>query len=182
MVSDDTGYPTELESDETIFDGTVVHVRPIRPGDASRLVDFHDHLSPTTVWRRFFTAHPHLSPREVERFTHLDYRRRLALIAEVDGELIGVGRFDRLEPGEVAEVAFVVADRWQHHGVATVLLRRLVAAARARGIHGFVAETMSDNRDMLAVFAESGFDVHHDHDLNTVHVSFPIDDDGSARC
>ena len=58
--------------------------------------------------------------------------------------------------GAEAEVAFVVADPWQGRGLAPLLLDRLADRARSRGIERFVAETLSDNRAMLAVFRASG--------------------------
>jgi len=115
------GYPRDLARDVT--DGDVrYHLRPIRPDDAARLSEFHRRLSPHSVYLRFFTFHPTLSAAEVQRFTCVDYVNRLALVAEVDDRLIAIGRFDR-EPGaSEAEVAFVVSDEYQHHGIGTLLL------------------------------------------------------------
>ena len=59
-----------------------------------------------------------------------------------------------------AEVAFVVGDEHQGRGIGTVLLEHLAAAARERGITRFVAETLADNRRMLGVFRDAGFDEH----------------------
>ena len=168
------GYPTELEEAAVLADGTLLEVRPIRPADAGSLAEFHSGLSATSVYRRFFGAHPGLSPKEVERFTCVDYRDRLALVAEVGGRLTGVGRYDRLE-AEVAEVAFVVADEYQHHGIATLLLERLAEAARRRGITVFFAQTLAENRTMLDVFFHSGYPVTTASDSQLVEVRFPID-------
>ena len=165
-------YPSELEGDVVTGVGTV-QVRPIRPADGPALVAFHDGLSAQSQYLRFFHAHPHLSAPEVERFTHVDYDRRMALVIEHDGELIGVGRYDRLE-GEEAEVAFVVADQYQSHGLGALLLQRLADAARARGVVRFVAETLPGNQRMLAVFRESGFGAHSAFDGDVVRVTFPI--------
>jgi len=79
-----------LESTAAIGDGTLVHIRPIRHDDADGLVAFHDKLSASTVYYRFFNFHPHLSKVEATRFTSVDYWDRLALVAEHDGELIAV--------------------------------------------------------------------------------------------
>jgi len=51
-------YPADLACDVTTKAGTKVHLRPIRPDDAPRLIDFHQHLSPRSVYRRFFFVHP----------------------------------------------------------------------------------------------------------------------------
>lgn len=163
-----------LESTAAIGDGTLVHIRPIRHDDADGLVAFHDKLSASTVYYRFFNFHPHLSKVEATRFTSVDYWDRLALVAEHDGELIAVGRFDRTDVHDEAEVAFVVADQWQHRGLGPLLLARLVVAARVRGVHRFCAETLSNNRAMLAMFIDSGYDVSL-HDIGgTVQVTFDI--------
>lgn len=169
-------YPGEFERDVVNDDGTRYHVRPIRPDDAAKLVDFHRHLLPHSVYLRFFTFHPELSKAEVERFTCVDYVMRLALVVEVDDRLIAVGRFDR-RPGDTeAEVAFVVSDEFQHHGIGSLLLDELVRAARERGITTFRAETLYENRTMLDVFRHAGFPTTSSIEYGTVTLRFPIGD------
>jgi GNAT superfamily N-acetyltransferase len=159
---DDAGagrYPTELECRWTTRSGSIVHVRPIRADDAPRLLVFHRQLSPSSVYRRHFFVHPELSEAETEYFARVDYRDRLALIAEDSGRLIAVGRYDRSPGTTEAEVAFVVADAYQHLGIGTMLLDHLADAARPVGIATFVASTLAENRAMVDVFLHSGFPV-----------------------
>ena len=104
-------------------DGDEIVVRPIRPDDAPALVDFHEHLSAETIYLRFFSSHTHLRPAEVERFIHVDGHDRFAVVAEHGGAMVAVARYDRLKDPRTAEVAFVVADAWQHHGIGSFLLR-----------------------------------------------------------
>jgi GNAT superfamily N-acetyltransferase len=169
-------YPSELEVDALAADGTVVRIRPIRPDDALALVEFHGRLSPETVYLRFFSAHPRLSPREVTRFTVVDYLDRLALVVEADNTLVAIGRYDATGRDGEAEVAFVVADLYHHLGLGTLLLEHLADAARTRGIRSFVADTLAQNGPMLQMFRAAGFRVacHHD-DLDLVRVTFPIE-------
>ena len=177
-------YPSELAGDVTTRLGTRLHLRPIRPDDASRLVDFHQQLSLRSVYRRYLYVHPTLSATEVERFTRVDYVDRLALVAEDDSGLVAVGRYDRTSGTAEAEVAFVVADEYQHHGIGTLLLEQLAGAARQRGITSFVATTLAENREMLDVFLDSGFAVTTTLEDGTVSVRFPItpDDMYKAAC
>jgi len=175
------GYPAELECRVAVGDGLVVGLRPIRPADSERLVEFHSKLSSRSVYRRYFFMHPNLSDGEVDRLTHVDYVDRLALIAEADGEMVGVRRYDRSPGSEEAEVAFVVADEFQHHGIGTLLLERLAAAAWRNGITTFVAQTLRENRTMLDVFFASGFPVTSTSEYDTVRVSFPIEPDDAYR-
>lgn len=174
-------YPAELVVDVVSLGDLHYSVRPIRPGDAQRLVAFHSALSPRSSYFRYFTYHPTLSAKEVEHFTHLDYVDRLALVAELDGQIIGVGRYDRDAGSDEAEVAFVVADAFQGHGIASLLLDQLANAARARGITTFLATTMLENRQMLDVFLHSGYPVSRTLEYGTVSLRFPLAETAGSR-
>ncbi|HET6964562.1 MAG TPA: GNAT family N-acetyltransferase [Acidimicrobiales bacterium] len=146
--------------DALLADGSTVHVRPISPDDAGRLVAFHSGLSAESIYLRYFSSHGDLRPEEVHRFTNVDGRDRMALVATFRDEIIGVARYDRLpsEPAE-AEVAFIVSDHYQGRGVATLLLEVLAAYARTQAISHFRAETLWQNTAMQNVFRDAGFDI-----------------------
>lgn len=146
------GAPAHWECDVVLVDGGTVHVRPLLPEDADRLMVFHEGLSDETVFLRFFSAKPTLSPGEVEHFTHLDHDSRVALVAELGERFVDVARYDRELGTDSAEVAFVVSDEHQGRGIGTALLEHLAAAARERGITRFVAQTLAHNDRMLGVF------------------------------
>jgi len=167
-------YPAQLEREVRGRDGFRFLVRPIRPDDGGRLVEFHRHLSPHSVYLRFFSFHPTLSASEVARFTTVDYVDRLALVAIEDDRLLAVARFDRFPGTDEAEVAFIVADEYQHHGIGGLLLDELVKAARQRGIETFVAQTLAENQAMLDVFRHAGFPVSSSIEFGTVMLRFPI--------
>jgi GNAT superfamily N-acetyltransferase len=181
-VSSEPGrYPAELGCDVMTTDGPLVHLRPIRADDAQGLMEFHQGLSARSVYRRFFFVHPVLSPSEIDRFTHIDYVNRLALVVLEGTHLIAVGRYERLPGTSDAEVAFVVADACQHRGIGTLLLEHLAFAALKTGITTFVAETLAENRDMLGVFMHSGFPVASTTEYGTVSVRFPIEPNQAFR-
>ena len=168
------GYPAGLEVDERLRDGSTVRFRPILPSDGDALVVFHDGLSTRSVYRRFFFVHPHLTRDEIDRFTHVDYVERMAY-AVFDGDrMVGVGRYELLPGGSQAEVAFVVTDDHQHLGIGTLLLDHLADVARDHGVGTFVAQTLSDNRDMLGVFLASGFPVVTSSSAGTVTLQLAI--------
>jgi len=173
-------YPSELERD-VVSNDLQYHVRPIRPDDSARLVAFHSHLLPRSVFLRFFTFHPELSPKEVEHFTSVDYVNRLALVAEVEDQLIAVGRYDSAPGDTEAEVAFVVSDEFQHHGIGALLLDELARSAWERGITSFRAETLCENRAMLDVFRHAGFPVSSTVEYGTVTLHFPIEPTDAYR-
>ena len=139
-------YPQELEGEAVLRDGTAVSVRPVRADDDERLGRLYERLSPATRFRRFFTLSSQLSPPLLRYLAGVDYDRRLAVVATVDDEVVGVARYDRLPEGGEAEIAVLTEDAWQGRGVATVLLETLAGAARARGITTFVGTVLGENR------------------------------------
>lgn len=175
------GYPTTWEADVVLSDGGTVHVRPIRPSDAEAIQALHHRLSADTIYLRFFSVLPKLSPAMLGRFVNVDYVDRLALVAELGEELIGVARYDRLPiqaghtGGAEAEVAFTVDDAHQSRGIGTILLEHLAAAAKHAGISRFVAETLPQNRRMLRVFHDAGFDDEQTFADGVVRVAFGIE-------
>ena len=167
-------YPAHWEADIALHDGSAAHLRPILPTDAEALQAFHQRQSEHSRYLRFFAPMPRLSPRDLERFTHVDHRDRVAFVVLVGDEIIAVARYDRIEP-RAAEVAFNVSDARQGTGLASVLLEHLAAAARERGLSVFTAEVLPQNAKMLNVFTEAGFEVERTYDDGVVMVSFRID-------
>lgn len=182
MDSQDTfapGYPARWEADVILRDGLTAHLRPITPDDAEALQSFHVAQSEHSQYLRFFAPMARLSRSDLERFTHVDYKDRVALIVTIGDDIIGVARYDRLnedgESGNEAEVAFNIADSHQGRGIGSVLLEHLAAAAREQGVTRFVAEVLPGNAKMLNVFAEAGYEVSEDVDDGIVSVDFDID-------
>ena len=173
-VNEAAPYPSELQCEARLSDGRRATIRPIRTGDADALWNFHEHLSSETVYRRFFSIHPHLYANEVERFTTVDYRNRLALVVEIAGQLCAVARYELQAGADQAEAAFVVADALQGRGVGALLLEHLAAAARRRGIASFVAQTLGSNYAMQHVFRHAGFKCVERWADGIIDVSFPI--------
>ncbi len=173
--------PAGWEFDAVLADGGVAHVRPVRPHDDRRLVEFHSRLSSDTIYMRFFSARPELPASDVERFTNVDYRDRMALVALVDGDLVAVTRYDRrADDPESAEVAFVVQDDQQGRGISTLLLEHLAAYAREQDIRRFVAVTLPNNRRMMEVFKRAGFDLQTSFGDGEIRVSFAISPSDSS--
>ena len=125
--------PRHWEADVLLKDGATAHLRPIQPEDAERLVQMYSRVSDRSKYYRFFSPMPTLSDRDVARFTQVDHQDRVAFVLLLRDEMIAVGRFDVIAPGE-AEVAFLVEDQHQGRGIAQLLLENLAQAARERGV------------------------------------------------
>ncbi|NUQ32215.1 MAG: GNAT family N-acetyltransferase [Dermatophilaceae bacterium] len=167
------GAPVEWEADVVLRDGSVAHIRPITPDDADGIRAFHSKQSEESIYLRFFAPLRELSERDVHRFTHVDHHDRVALVATLDGEITGIGRYDRIAPTS-AEVAFNISDHFQGKGIGSVMLEHLAAIAQEMGITRFVAEVLPQNRKMLTVFKDAGYEVTHHIEDGVVEVAFDI--------
>ncbi|WP_375491613.1 GNAT family N-acetyltransferase [uncultured Jatrophihabitans sp.] len=186
VEGDGAPAPAHWEADVVAADGGIVHLRPIRPSDADALVAFHGGLSQRTRYLRYFSAYPRIPPRDLIRFTTVDHHDRVALIAELAGEIIAVGRYERLaaksspegssRATDEAEVAFVVADAHQGRGIGSVLLEHLAAAGREVGIRRFQALVLAENTGMIRVFREAGYETTRHLEHGEVTLEFDIDE------
>lgn len=173
MAETATAYPAHWEADVVLRDGGVVHVRPIRPQDVEAVQTFHAAQSPESVYLRFFAPLPRISQRDLRRFTEVDHRDRVGLVATLGEAIVGIGRYDRVGPTS-AEVAFNISDAHQGRGVGSVLLEHLAAAARERGITRFVADVLPQNRRMMGVFTHAGYEVSHRYEDGVIALDFDI--------
>jgi acetyl coenzyme A synthetase (ADP forming)-like protein len=175
-------YPSEYELDIVLRDGGGARVRPMRADDGELLRSFFERLGPESRYFRFFKIKKSLSDEEVDYFTHLDYHDRMALVAVLDGEIVAVGRYDREEDApDVAEVAFAVADEQQGRGIGTELLELLTTHARDHGIEKFEAYVLSENRQMMRVFRNSGFELTRTMESGVYTVDFPVQQSVASR-
>ena len=163
-------YPIELVGDVTLRDGTVLHLRPIRPEDAELERAFVAGLSDEARFFRFFYRLHELTPAMLARFTQIDYDRELALVAvhDVGGvpAFVGVARYITNPDQESAEFAVVVADEWQGRGVARVLMERLLDCARRRGLKRVEGAVLRNNYNMLKFTTALGFETGDDPDAH----------------
>lgn len=169
------GYPAHWEADVVLRDGATAHLRPVTPDDQALLLDMFHQQSENTIYLRFFSHKTTLTQRELERYTTVDHRDRVAFVILLGGQIIGIGRYDRTEKPDDAEVAFLISDAHQGRGIGSILLEHLSAAALENGIDHFSAEVLPENRAMLRVFVEAGYDVARRFDDGVVALEFSID-------
>jgi acetyltransferase len=173
-------YPVELIGDVTLKDGTLLHVRPIRPEDAELERAFVEHLSDQTRYYRFFHRLSELTPAMLARFTQVDYDRELALVALRDAgteqaAFVGVARYVANPDRTSAEFAVVVGDEWQRRGVATLLMRGLIVCAKRRGFDRLVGTVLRENERMVQFVRALGFTVAEDpEDPTQVCTTLPL--------
>jgi RimJ/RimL family protein N-acetyltransferase len=133
-----------------------VSLARLEPSDGEVLRRLFFRLSPETIFRRFLS--PIVRPEQVrpERLLDIDHDDREAVVAVLDGEIVGVARYFRSAAPDTAELALVVADAWQRRGLATRMLASLGELALAAGIRRFAVTIQADNRPALSLLRRLG--------------------------
>ncbi len=171
--------PKTYHVTETLHDGSKVEIRAQTPDDRKEIIDLMEHASADTLYHRFFAVKRHFSEKEEHFFFDVDFVKHVVLIAvaELNGapRIVGGSRFVVTDAGK-AEVAFSVIDEFQHHGLGAVLMHHIAAVAREAGIKELVAEVLTDNSSMLAVFEHSGLITKIQREGTTMHVSMRFPD------
>jgi acetyltransferase len=175
-------YPTQYVSDWKLKDGSSVTIRPIRPEDEPLMIDFHHKLSDRSVYLRYFqplkltqrTAHERLT-----RICFIDYDREMALVTELrhpDGssEIIAVGRLSKLHGFSEAEIAVLVRDEFQHRGLGTELVSRLLKVAADEKLQAVSSTMLGINREMRSICNRLGFNLSVDMQDDVVNARAEI--------
>jgi ribosomal-protein-alanine acetyltransferase len=87
--------------------------------------------------------------------------RRVALVAEVDGEVAGFGVVRILmaaESGEAELESIVVAAKWRGRGIGSALMGALLKSARARGVQRLDLEVRVSNAAAIELYRRSGME------------------------
>lgn len=171
----------ELEKYKTtvkLRDGSLMRLRPIKPGDDKKLLSLFYRLSPDTVFLRFHHALTQMSKKEIRRLCTVDYDDSFALVATA-GEgrkerIVGIMRYFRLPPGDMAETSIVVEDSYQGKGIGSHLIKQIAAIAREKGVHRLQGEVLPDNQGVMKLLKASGFKMGRELDSGVYRVILHI--------
>lgn len=165
-------YPSQYVNQQTLRDGTVITLRPIRPTDEALLMAFHGRLSESadadanvdTCYPHLLHLSPHGTAEQITRLCFLDGEQEMALVAErLDpqterAEIGGVGRLSRLPHSRTARFALVVDEGGRDRGLDAALLQQLIAIAHQEDLHRLQTDVVN-NPALLALCKQAGFDL-----------------------
>ena len=156
---------------EIVLDGTHAVVRPIRPEDEPLIYELFKGLSDESIKFRFGQLVTDMPHERLVRYCQIDYDRELAFVAvlsERSGRerIIADVRIIRQPDIETAEMAILVADEWQGHGIGARLLDYCITIAEEIGIKTLWMEILKNNARMLHLAHSCGFaQVYADEDM-----------------
>ena len=171
-------FSSDFRETVSLSDGTPVTLRLVIPADKPLLESGMDNFSPESRFHRFLSAKMKLSNADLRYLTEIDGVDHFAIGAlNKAGDGIGVARFVRFgDDREVAEPAIAVLDAYQNKGLGCILLRRLIAAARERGIRRFHGSILSGNKAMMHLLHSVAQRICFDYQGAVFEFDMPLDD------
>jgi acyl-CoA synthetase (NDP forming)/GNAT superfamily N-acetyltransferase len=157
-----------------LADGSTAEIRAASAADLDAVRVMHEGMSAENIYLRFFSFSTSAPALEAKRLCRPAGPGHAALLAWLNGEVIGAASYEQEKATSTAEVAFAVADSMHRRGIATLLLEHLVSLARARQVRAFTAETLAENSAMLRVFADAGLGMRRRWSNGVVEMTFPI--------
>jgi len=76
-------------------------------------------------------------------------------------------------PG-VAEMAVIVSDAFQRHGIGALLVEQVIEFAKAEKVQRIVGTVLFENRPMRKLFERFGFSVKQGADRETLEVELEL--------
>jgi GNAT superfamily N-acetyltransferase len=174
-------YDADYSEKVLLDDGTRAQLRLVRPDDKQLMLDAWERLSPESRYRRFFAAKASLTDAELRYLTEVDNVDHVAIGAtrrrRGKVEALGIARFIRLADRPlVADAAVTVVDDAQRKGLGRILLSRLIAAGRERGIERFSCDVLADNDGMRGLIRSLVPDAVERSEGPIVTVEISLDD------
>ncbi|MEO6204390.1 MAG: GNAT family N-acetyltransferase, partial [Mycobacteriales bacterium] len=159
MTSTLGALESTLAVDVLLRDGSIARVRVVTEADRGQLMALNERVSVRTRYLRYFSVSDQPGAWYVDRVLG-SARSKSALAAVMHGEIVALASFARLEPeSTIADLALLVDDDHQVHGLGALLLEHLAALGRHQGVESFTADVLSENIRMLRLLRSSGFTV-----------------------
>jgi RimJ/RimL family protein N-acetyltransferase len=116
---------------------------------------------------------------KMQEYVNVDWNQVMSIVGlvgeEGKGRIIGEARYIKIPDSPMAEAVFIVDEKYQRLGIATVMYEMLVRLARERGIRGLVAEVLSSNIGMMKVFKKGQLPVKSRQEGGVCHVEISLD-------
>lgn len=108
----------------------------------------------------FFTPEERRERRR-QQFAEIDQNRRLVLVAEADGKIVGAVQLslDSLVPGAGMVRSLAVHPSYRRQSIGTQLMDAVEAVARERGLKALVLLVRPDNEAAIAMYRKRGYEV-----------------------
>ena len=171
-------YPADIAATHTVKNDLEIRFRAIKPSDEEGMRHLFYRFSDETVYARYFHSVSSMPHAKMQEYVNVDWNQVMSIVGlfgeEGKGRIIAEARYIKIPGNPLAEAVFVVDEKYQQLGIATMMYEMLVGLARERGIKGFVAEVLFSNIGMMKVFKKGQLPVKARLESGVYHVEIPF--------
>jgi len=172
-------YPADITATQAVKEDLSIRYRAIRPSDEEGMRTLFYRFSDEAIYSRYLQAVRSMPHPKMQEYVNVDWNQTVSIVGlvgeEGQGRIIAEARFIRIPVHSLAEVVFVVDERYQRLGIASFMYNMLIRLAKERGIMGFTAEVLFSNTGMMKVFRKADLPVNAHLESGVYHLEIPFD-------
>jgi acyl-CoA hydrolase/GNAT superfamily N-acetyltransferase len=182
MVLPEAGYfyPRDLEFSHSFKDHLSIRFRAIKPSDEDQMRRLFYRFSDEDVYFRYFSPIPTMPHIKMQSYVNVDYRSTTSIVGLIGpkggGRIVAEARYVRDQEKPLADVAFIVDEKYQGKGIASYLYGLLIDLAKKSGLEGFTADVLPSNKAMLRVFKKGPYPFTSTLSQGVYHLTIPFRD------
>ena len=171
-------YPADLAVTLATKGDVEIRLRAIRPSDEEGMRHLFYRFSDEAVYSRYFHSVSSMPHAKMQEYVNVDWNQVMAIVGlvgeEGKGRIVAEARYIKVPGSPLAEVVFVVDEKYQKLGIASMMYEMLVRLAKERGIRGFVADVLFSNIGMMKVFKKGQLAVKARLESGVYHLEIPF--------
>ena len=174
-------YPSDIAAIQYIRDDLSIRYRAIRPSDEEGMRTLFYRFSDEAVYARYFRSVSSMPHAKMQEYVNVDWNQTVSVVGlvgeEGQGRIIAEARFIKIPGSPLAEVVFVVDEKYQRLGIAGFLYEVLIQLAKERGVKGFTAEVLFSNIGIMKVFRKGALPVKAHLEGGVYYLEIPFNRD-----
>jgi acyl-CoA hydrolase/GNAT superfamily N-acetyltransferase len=171
-------YPSDIATTSRAKNDVEIRYRAIRPHDEEGMRHLFYRFSDEAVYSRYFHSVSSMPHTKMQEYVNVDWHQVMSIVGlvgeEGQGRIIAEARYIKIPGNPFAEIVFIVDEKYQQAGIATMMYEMLVRLARERGVKGFVAEVLFSNIGMMKVFKKGQLPVKARLENGVYHLEIPF--------
>ena len=174
-------YPLEIATQHAFRNNLRVKFRVIKPSDEEAMRRLFYRFSGETIYRRFFYPISTMPHDKMQEYVNIDHNSMISIVAIVgDNEqenIIAEARFVKDAQTSYGDIGFIVDERYQNLGIGEYLYEMLVRLAKERGLKGFIAEVLHENKNMMRMFEKGSLPINSKLENGVYYLEIPFNSD-----
>jgi acyl-CoA hydrolase len=171
-------YPNDIAETHKAKNDLEIRFRAIRPHDEEGMRHLFYRFSDEAVYSRYFHSVSSMPHAKMQEYVNVNWNQVMSIVGlvgeEGKGRIIAEARYIKIPGNLFAEVVFIVDEKYQQAGIATLMYEMLVRLAIERGVKGFVAEVLFSNIGMMKVFKKGQLPVKARLESGVYHLEIPF--------